>query len=154
MTVDCVLDTNILLYAVSKNLKHHSKKQKAIKLIESEAFGTSAQIMQEFYANATRKTDFAMTPDEALQWIEGLENLPCWPTDLAHVKNAVLMSQRYRISYWDGAVIAASEALGAGILYTEDLNHGQTYGSVEVVNPFLETPPPGLHERAEAPFRP
>ena len=44
--------------------------------------------------------------------------------------------ERHQISYWDAAVIGAAEALGAAILFSEDLNHGQLYGSVQVVNPF------------------
>jgi predicted nucleic acid-binding protein len=40
------------------------------------------------------------------------------------------------ISYWDAALVAAAEVIGAPILYTEDLNHGQKYGSVTVINPF------------------
>ena len=35
------------------------------------------------------------------------------------------------------AIIAAAERLGAKVLYSEDLNHGETYGSVRVENPFL-----------------
>ena len=46
-------------------------------------------------------------------------------------------ARRYQLSYWDGAIIAAAERLGARVLYSEDLNHGQTYGSVRVENPFL-----------------
>ncbi|MER9304105.1 hypothetical protein NKJ06_29030 [Mesorhizobium sp. M0293] len=36
----------------------------------------------------------------------------------------------------DGAIIAAAERLGVKTLYTEDLNHGQAYGSVVAINPF------------------
>ena len=43
---------------------------------------------------------------------------------------------RHQISYWDAAIIAAAEALGAREFYSEDLNDGQMYGSVRVVNPF------------------
>lgn len=50
----------------------------------------------------------------------------------------VALSRRYQLSYWDGAILAAAEALGCDILYTEDLTHGQDYGGVVVVNPFLE----------------
>ena len=46
------------------------------------------------------------------------------------------VSRRFRIRYWDGAIVAAAEALGAATLYTEDLNNGQLYGSVRAVNPF------------------
>ncbi|WP_245475942.1 hypothetical protein [Mesorhizobium sp. M7A.F.Ca.US.006.01.1.1] len=35
-----------------------------------------------------------------------------------------------------GAIIAAAERLGVKTLYTEDLNHGQAYGSVVAINPF------------------
>lgn len=43
----------------------------------------------------------------------------------------------YQISYWDAAILAAAEELGCTKLYTEDLNHGQTYESVQVINPFV-----------------
>ena len=45
-------------------------------------------------------------------------------------------SSRYMISYWDAAILAAPEALGAQTLFSEDLSDGQQYGGVRVVNPF------------------
>ena len=74
-----------------------------------------------------------------LEWIEQLEAFPCQPLDAGLVKLGVEMSERCRISYRDGAIVATAEALGARTLFTEDLNHGQTYGSVRVVNPFIHT---------------
>jgi predicted nucleic acid-binding protein len=53
------------------------------------------------------------------------------------VEAAIGLSTRYQISYWDGAIIAAAERLGAKLLYTEDLNHNQIYGTVTARNPFL-----------------
>ena len=44
---------------------------------------------------------------------------------------------RYRLSYWDAAITVAARRLGCDILYSEDLNHGQDYDGVKVVNPFL-----------------
>ena len=55
------------------------------------------------------------------------------------VRTAVDYAQRFKISYWDAAIIAATERLGAPILHTEDLNDGQSYGSVRVINPFRTT---------------
>jgi predicted nucleic acid-binding protein len=57
--------------------------------------------------------------------------------DPSLIKTAIATSQRFRIAYWDAAIIAAAERLGAETLFTEDLNHGQSYGSVRVINPFL-----------------
>jgi predicted nucleic acid-binding protein len=62
---------------------------------------------------------------------------PTVPTDYPLIVAAVELSLRHGISYWDGAIVAAAEALEAEVLYTEDLNHGQQYGPVRAVNPFL-----------------
>ncbi len=72
-----------------------------------------------------------------MEWIEAFEQQPCVSIDASLVKTAIEISQRFRIDYWDSAILAAAERLGAEIVYTEDLNHGQTYGLVRVINPFL-----------------
>jgi len=106
--------------------------------------------MQEFYTNATRKAGFGMRPEIALQWIENLEEFVCLPIDSGLVKTAAAVSVRYGISYWDGAIVAAAEALGAHVLYTEDLNHNQAYGTVTAINPFHDLPAqPGFHENIQ-----
>jgi predicted nucleic acid-binding protein len=69
---------------------------------------------------------------------EQLEAFPCLPIDGRFVKIAAETSERFRLSYWDGAIVAAAELLGAKLLYTEDLNNGQRYGIVEARNPFLK----------------
>ena len=136
MKVDCFLDTNILIYAASANETERKKKTRAIELVRT-SFGTSTQILQEFYATVIRKPDKPLTPIEALQWIKRVGAQPCVLVDLTLIKIAIEISQRYRINYWDGAILAAAERLGAETVYTEDLNHGQSYGFVRVVNPFL-----------------
>jgi predicted nucleic acid-binding protein len=97
--------------------------------------------------NATRKADFSMTPETALQWIEKLEEFVWLPMNASLVKTAASASARYGISYWDGAIVAAAEAIGAPVLYSENLNHGQAYGTVKAINPFLGLQPQqGFHE--------
>ena len=44
---------------------------------------------------------------------------------------------RWKISLWDSLILAAARASGASELITEDLNHGQDYDGVKVINPFL-----------------
>ena len=51
-------------------------------------------------------------------------------------RRATTIAQRFQISYWDAAIIAAAEISGCDAVYSEDLNHGQSYGSVRVINPF------------------
>lgn len=71
-----------------------------------------------------------------LEWIEQWVAFPCRPIDQQLVRIAIELSERFSISYWDAAILAAAEALGADTVYSEDLNDGQQYGRVRVVNPF------------------
>ena len=145
--VECFLDTNILLYAASRNPADLTKKKIATDLMAETQFGLSAQVLQEFYSVATRKAQFGMAPDRALEWIEILEEFPCLAVDAGLVKTAAEASARHRISYWDGAVLAAARAMGAPVLFSEDLSHGQNYDGVEVRNPFRQSPGGGgFHE--------
>lgn len=136
MRIDCFLDTNILVYAAAGRGAEEAKRQRALELIETEEFGLSAQVLQEFYVTVVRKLEVPLSAQQALQWIEQLEIFPCLAIDTGVVKLGIETSERFQLSYWDGAIIAAAEALGAPILYTEDLNHGQRYGTVIVRDPF------------------
>jgi len=138
MTTDAFIDTNVLLYAVSNSAKEIEKKWLARGLLEKANFGLSAQVLQEFYVNATGKLARTLPEAEAMEFIRWLEQFPIVPTDLALFHQAVEIRNRYRISYWDAAILVAAKALGATTLYSEDLSHGQVYGGVRVVNPFLE----------------
>ena len=60
--------------------------------------------------------------------------------DHALVRRGMALSRRNKINYFDAALIAAAEILGAETFYSEDLNDGQFFGSVKVVNPFQQTP--------------
>jgi predicted nucleic acid-binding protein len=52
---------------------------------------------------------------------------------------ARLFNERYQVSHWDGLILAAAKETRGEILYSEDLNPGQTYDGVEAVNPFDPT---------------
>lgn len=136
MSVDSFIDTNILVYAAAGRDTEEAKRKRALELIEHENFGLSAQVLQEFYVTVIRKVEIPLTVDQALEWIEQFEIFPNVAIDLNLVKLAIEISERYQISYWDGAIVAAAEALGADMLYSEDMNHEQVYGSVRVCNPF------------------
>ncbi len=136
MSVECFLDTNILVYAAAGRGAEEKKRKRALELIEHEEVSFSAQVLQEFYVAVTRKIEVTLSADNALEWIEQLDAFPCLAVDASLVKIAAEISERYQISYWDAALIAAADALGATTLYSEDLNDGQQYGTVRVTNPF------------------
>jgi len=123
MSVEAFLDTNVLIYAVSSAASESAKKQKALELIETIDFGLSAQVLQEFYVNVTRKIARPLSPDMALSLLDEFKCFPIVWTDYPLIVAAVELSVRFDLSYWDGAIISAAESLGASILYTEDLSH-------------------------------
>ncbi|MBM3835901.1 MAG: PIN domain-containing protein [Verrucomicrobia bacterium] len=137
MTAECLLDANVLIYAVSKAPAEIEKKKRALGLISSEEFGLSAQVLQEFYVAVTRKLKQPIPHEDALKFMRALAAFPLVSVDFELIVRGVAVSRRYQISYWDGAVIAAAEKLSAAIVYSEDISHGQRYGSVVVINPFL-----------------
>ncbi len=135
-STEVFLDTNVLIYAALGSVDEPIKYERAVGLLTTR-FGTSGQVLAEFYVNAQRKGSVPLTADEAKEWIMRLSKKAFQPVDFNVIRAGIEISRRYQLSYWDGAIIAAAERLGAKILYSEDLNHGQTYGSVRVENPFL-----------------
>jgi predicted nucleic acid-binding protein len=138
MSVECFLDTNVLVYAVSSAEQDAARRARALDLVQRADFGLSAQVLQEFYVTVTRRIRKPLSPELAVSLMDEYRVFPMVPTDYPLIVSAVELSLRYRISYWDGAIVAAAEALEAPILYTEDLSHGQLYRSVRAVNPFLD----------------
>ncbi|MDQ6437074.1 PIN domain-containing protein [Mesorhizobium sp. LHD-90] len=134
--IDCFLDTNVLIYAASEKKSLESRWTSiAERLVHDTLFGTTGQVMAEFVAVARRKK---LLVDESIdQWLIFLGTCPLVPVDDAYVRAGLEFARRYRIHYYDAALLAAAERLGAPIFFTEDLNHNQVYGSVRAVNPFL-----------------
>lgn len=124
------------MYAAQQDNAEVGKKAIAIRIIESENYCTSGQVLAELYTNLTRKGANPLSSGIALNWVRELARKPCQSIDSKLVEQAIEFSTRFRISYWDGAIIAAAHRLSAKILYTEDLNHSQIYGKVSACNPF------------------
>jgi predicted nucleic acid-binding protein len=72
---------------------------------------------KEFYVTVTRKIEIPLSPHQALEWVEQFEAFQCAPIETSLVKIAAEISERFKISYWDGAIVAAAELLGAQTLY-------------------------------------
>lgn len=135
MNAEFFLDTNILLYAASNAASEKPKKEIARGLLARDGAGFSVQVLAEFFVNATSK--FKLPEDTVVRILESLEAYPVLPVTEAVFWSALAIRKRYRISYWDSAIIAAAIEMRCCTLYSEDLNHGQVYEGLRVVNPFL-----------------
>ena len=131
------VDTNVLLYAVSSLSENAVKRQISLDLLAEEELSISVQVLQEFYYQATRPSrPDAISQSEALRFIESLGDIPVQPMTVEIFTQAVEISQRFVLSYWDGAILAAARALGCDAVYSEDMSHQQDYDGLRVINPF------------------
>jgi len=129
------VDTNVLIYALGHEA---AKAQRASRLLQEHDLAISIQVLQEFYVQATRATrGDPLSHEEAVALIEAFCELPVQETTLELVRAALRTKERFQISYWDAAIVEAARALGCDTVLTEDLNHGQDFDGVLVVNPFL-----------------
>ena len=133
------VDTNVLLYSVSTKVAEEAKVRKSEALLAAGDWAVSVQVLQEFYTQATRPTlEGAMSHQQAAAFVRKCCDYPVQELTLELLHAALATKERYRISYWDAAIIEAARELGCAIVLTEDLNHGQDYDGVSVVNPFRE----------------
>ncbi|MBD0022987.1 PIN domain-containing protein [Gordonia pseudamarae] len=132
------VDTNVLLYAYDQggDRRHGVASALIAELGRARAGVLSVQVLQEFYVNVTRKVEVPLSAADAQETLRALTR---WPvhSPLAHdVIAAAEIADSTRISFWDAMVIRSASQMGCRVLWSEDLNSGQSIAGVEVRNPF------------------
>jgi predicted nucleic acid-binding protein len=132
------VDTNVLLYAHDR--REPRKRQIAAPivaaLVRTGAGALSTQVLQELCVNAMRKLDPAPSPSEVRELVRDYATWHVETIGVAKILRACELSERYRISFWDGLIIAAAVAAGAEKILSEDLQAGQVIDGVRIENPF------------------
>jgi predicted nucleic acid-binding protein len=131
------VDTNVLLYAISRDPGEKAKAARANALLDEGDLGLSVQVLQEFYVQATRSTrGDALTRAQAASLVEAFLRFPAAAITVVVMQRAFTTCQRFGISYWDAAILEASRSLGCDVVLSEDLTDGADYDGVRVENPF------------------
>ena len=132
-----LVDTNVLIYAVS-NREADSTKQAVAQAIRREPdLALSGQVLQEFYYQATRLQGPAgLTHEQALAFLRPLATLPIQEITVALFHRATEIKARFGSTYWDPEILAESHILGCEAVYSEDLSQQQDYGGLRVIYPF------------------
>jgi predicted nucleic acid-binding protein len=131
------VDTNILVYAEQPGAeaKHEAACRLLRDLWDRRDGALSAQVLQEFFVNVTRKMPSPYSAEVAQRIIANYLAWTVVPIDGQLVLDAVDIQRECQLSYWDAAIVAAAATAGATELLTEDLNDGQVIRGVRVVNP-------------------
>jgi predicted nucleic acid-binding protein len=135
--VPSFVDTNILIYAEDRDAKakHETARQLILRLWDERDGVVSVQVLQEFYVNVTRKLKKPLSSAKALQIVEEYLTWTVVENTGALLTAAIHLQTKARLSFWDAMVVQAAIAAGCDRLYSEDLNDGQRFGSLVIVNP-------------------
>ena len=132
-------DTNVLIYAVSRRDADSRKRIVAAGILKEPGLALSVQVLQEFYYQATRPRGPAgLTHEQALEFLQPFRALPTQEITVELFHRAAGIKQRFGLSYWDAAILAAAELLGCDVVYSEDISDQQDYDGLRVINPFTE----------------
>ena len=133
------VDTNVLLYAISRDPEEQRKAARANELLSDRDIGLSVQVLQEFYVQATRDTRAdRLSHEQAGALVESFRRFSVQETTVAVALAAMSRMRRFDISYWDAAILEAAGTLGCKVVLSEDMNDGQDYAGVRVENPFRD----------------
>lgn len=132
------LDTNALVYFVDGRACEKRAVASALiaKALGSSRYAISVQVLNEFANVAMKK--FQMDEGEVAEYIEAFRQIRTIPPSVEQTLKALSLRKRYGIQFYDSLIVAAAEQAGCDEIVTEDLNDGQTYGTVNAVNPFKD----------------
>ena len=130
------LDTNVLVYLFDNDAPE--KQSRARQLLESEVENLvlSTQVLGEFYVTVTRKLARPLEPVLAREAVDDLCALRIRSVRAELVQAAVRRRDASQLSYWDALIVETAIDAGASSLLTEDLQHGQVFDGLRVVDPF------------------
>jgi predicted nucleic acid-binding protein len=132
------IDTNVLIYAhdIDANAKHKIAKGVLQELWTERTGVLSAQVLQEFYVNVTRKIPSPLSKDLARLVVSSYA-IWCLETTPTEILAAFRIEDESRIGFWDALIVSSAAKLGATRILSEDLNAGQRIAGILVVNPFV-----------------
>lgn len=131
------VDTNVLLYAIARDEHEQDKAAVAMTILSSRDCALSAQVLQEFYVQATRRSRRGhLESEQARGLVESFLRFPVLEITGTLVLAASSTSDRFGISYWDAAILEASRLLGCDVVLSEDVSDETDYDGVRVENPF------------------
>jgi predicted nucleic acid-binding protein len=138
MSDKAFIDTNVLIYAhdIDANAKHKIAKEVLQELWSERTGVLSAQVLQEFYVNVTRKIPSPLSKDLARLVVSSYA-IWCLETTPTEILAAFRIEDESRIGFWDALIVSSAAKSGANRILSEDLNAGQRIAGILVVNPFV-----------------
>ena len=134
------IDSNVFIYSFLN--QGVEKKQVAARLlaqaIQDGNGYISLQVVKEFCNVLTKKSN--KSSSEILGALDIFNRFNLVTGSLASVRRALEIKGQYGVQFYDALMLSAAEAGACDEILTEDLNNGQVYCGIKVVNPFMSSP--------------
>lgn len=133
------IDTNIIVYLFDKeSIEKQKTSKQIIKHALERGTGTvSFQVIQEFCNVALKKFKKPLKPEDCKQFINKFLYPICGIFPGTELYNYALdIKENSGLSFYDSLVIACAYMSKCKVLYSEDLQDGQTVMGIKILNPF------------------
>jgi predicted nucleic acid-binding protein len=142
MTARVFVDTNVLVYQLDTREPEKQAKARAWidRLWSTRGGRVSSQVLQELYVTLTHKLAPGLEREAAQKVVQALWAWQPVLIDERVFAIAWAVQERFGLSWWDALIVAAARMAECSHLLTEDLQHGQDFGDLRVVNPFKISP--------------
>ncbi len=135
------IDTNLWVYRLDQR---EPKKRQFIKtwlrqLAQKHEIVISTQVLIELRAVMARKFQPPLSSSECRKALEALAGFEVVQTNAALVLDAHEVAVANQIAWFDALILEAAIKSQCSVLYSEDFNGGQQFGSVEIRNPFEDS---------------
>jgi predicted nucleic acid-binding protein len=131
------VDTNIFVCAALLNERDYLKREKFINVLRTKYvdFIVSIQVINEFYITLLKNN----IPEALIRERIDEISIDAMIIDITMetIKNAWVLRDKYKYSYWDSLIIASANESGCSILFSEDMQQGQVIeNKLKIQNPF------------------
>ncbi len=137
------LDTNLFVYSFDSDssAKAHRARQLIRRALTTRTGIVSYQVVQEFFNVALKRFGVPMTVPDAEQYLATVfRPLLAVYASQSLFSEALHITSRYRLSWYDSLIVAAAVEAGCSILYSEDFQDGFRIGDLDIQNPFTQNP--------------
>ena len=130
------IDTNVVIYACDRTAgdKRVRARDVLAPLVRERRAVISTQVLQEFFAAATRK--LRIPAERARSHVEKWSKIDVVVVRPEIILGAIDLHRLHALSFWDALVVKAASVAGCGRLLSDGLNHGQAIDGITIENPF------------------
>lgn len=134
------LDTNVFIYSFDRTAPAKARKAEQLirQAIKTQKGVVSFQVVQEFFNAALRRFQRPLKTREAELYLGTVfRPLLRVQSSIALYSEALRLQEKHMLSWYDSVILAAALQAECDVLFTEDLQHGQQFRNLQIVNPFL-----------------